>query len=68
MVTGTVKWFNKTKGFGFIVPDEGDKDVFVHITAVLDSGLQELAEGQKVSFEIIEESKGLKAIDIASAE
>ena len=66
MATGTVKWFNKTKGFGFIVPDEGDKDVFVHITAVLDSGLQELAEGQKVSFEAIEESKGLKAIDIAN--
>ena len=68
MATGTVKWFNKTKGFGFIVPDEGDKDVFVHITAVLDSGLQELAEGQKVSFELIEESKGLKAIDIANVE
>ena len=68
MATGTVKWFNKTKGFGFIVPDEGDKDVFVHITAVLDSGLQELSEGQKVSFEPIEESKGLKAIDIANAE
>tara|TARA_B100000214_G_scaffold129726_1_gene92215 strand:+ start:519 stop:737 length:219 start_codon:yes stop_codon:yes gene_type:complete len=68
MATGTVKWFNKTKGFGFIVPDEGDKDVFVHITAVLDSGLQELAEGQKVSFEPIEESKGLKAVDIATVE
>ena len=68
MATGTVKWFNKTKGFGFIVPDEGDKDVFVHITAVLDSGLQELAEGQKVSFEPIEESKGLKAVDIAHIE
>ena len=68
MATGTVKWFNKTKGFGFIVPDEGDKDVFVHITAVLDSGLQELAEGQKVSFEQIEESKGLKAVDISTVE
>ena len=49
MATGTVKWFNKTKGFGFIVPDEGEKDIFVHITAVLESGLQELNEGQKVS-------------------
>ena len=68
MATGTVKWFNKTKGFGFIVPDEGDKDVFVHITAVIDSGLQELSEGQKVSFELIEESKGLKAVDIATVE
>ena len=68
MATGTVKWFNKTKGFGFIVPDEGDKDVFVHITAVLDSGLQELNEGQKVSFQSIEEPKGLKAVEIAAIE
>ena len=63
MATGTVKWFNKVKGFGFIVPDEGEKDVFVHITAVLESGLQELNEGQKVSYQPIEETKGLKAID-----
>ena len=68
MATGTVKWFNKTKGFGFIVPDDGDKDVFVHITAVLESGLQELTEGQKVSFESIDESKGLKAVEIAAVE
>ena len=65
MATGTVKWLNKTKGFGFIIPDDGDKDVFVHITAVVESGLTELAEGQKVSFELIEEPKGLKAADIA---
>jgi len=68
MATGTVKWFNKTKGFGFIVPDEGEKDVFVHITAVLASGLQELTEGQKVSFESVEEPKGLKAVEIAAIE
>ncbi len=68
MATGIVKWFNKTKGFGFIVPDQGDKDVFVHITAVLESGLQELTEGQKVSFESIEEPKGLKAVEIAAVE
>ena len=68
MATGIVKWFNKTKGFGFIVPDQGDKDVFVHITAVLESGLQELTEGQKVSFESIEEPKGLKAVEIAALE
>ena len=49
MATGTVKWFNKTKGFGFIVPDEGEKDIFVHITAVLESGLQELNEGLKAT-------------------
>ena len=66
MATGTVKWFNKTKGFGFIVPDEGEKDVFVHITAVLASGLQELNEGQKVSYQSIEEPKGLKAVEIAA--
>ena len=68
MATGIVKWINKTKGFGFIVPDEGDKDVFVHITAVLDSGLQELNEGQKVSYQSIEEPKGLKAVEIAAIE
>ena len=68
MATGTVKWFNKTKGFGFIVPDDGDKDVFVHITAVLASGLQELIEGQKVSFEAVEEDKGSKAVEIAAIE
>ena len=68
MATGIVKWFNKTKGFGFIVPVQGDKDVFVHITAVLESGLQELTEGQKVSFESIEEPKGLKAVEIAAVE
>ena len=65
MATGTVKWFNKTKGFGFIIPDDGDKDVFVHITAVAESGLNELVEGQKVSFESIEEPKGLKATNIS---
>ena len=65
MATGTVKWFNKTKGFGFIIPDNGDKDVFVHITAVAESGLNELIEGQKVSFESIEEPKGLKATNIS---
>jgi CspA family cold shock protein len=52
MATGTVKWFNATKGFGFIVPDQGGKDVFVHITAVQAAGLQGLNEGQKVSYEV----------------
>jgi CspA family cold shock protein len=52
MATGTVKWFNSTKGFGFIAPDGGDKDVFVHISAVERSGLSGLTEGQKVSFEV----------------
>ena len=54
MPKGKVKWFNQTKGYGFIAPDEGDKDVFVHITAVRDSGIQNLEEDQEVEFEIVE--------------
>lgn len=60
MATGTVKWFNTEKGFGFICPDDGGKDVFVHISAVQQSGLQGLNENQKVSFEVIE-SRGKEA-------
>jgi CspA family cold shock protein len=52
MATGVVKWFNATKGFGFITPDDGGQDAFVHISAVERSGLSGLAEGQKVSFEL----------------
>ena len=52
MATGTVKWFNSTKGYGFIQPDDGGKDVFVHISAVERSGLSTLNEGQKVSYEL----------------
>ena len=52
MPTGTVKWFNTTKGYGFIAPDDGGKDVFVHISAVERSGLTGLADNQKVSFEV----------------
>lgn len=52
MATGTVKWFNSTKGYGFIEPDDGGKDAFVHISAVERAGLSTLAEGQKVSFEL----------------
>jgi CspA family cold shock protein len=53
MATGTVKWFNANKGFGFIQPDDGGPDVFVHISAVERAGLRELPEGQKVSYEIV---------------
>jgi CspA family cold shock protein len=52
MATGTVKWFNPTKGFGFIQPDDGGKDAFVHISAVEKAGLSTLNEGQKVEFEL----------------
>ncbi|WP_028880753.1 cold-shock protein [Terasakiella pusilla] len=52
MATGTVKWFNSTKGYGFISPEEGGKDVFVHISALHESGIQQLNDGQKVSFDI----------------
>jgi CspA family cold shock protein len=52
MPTGTVKWFNATKGFGFIEPDEGGNDVFVHISAVQNAGMDGLNEGQKVSFDL----------------
>ena len=55
MATGTVKWFNATKGYGFIHPDDGGKDVFVHISAVQSAGLKGLAEGQKVSFGVTNE-------------
>jgi CspA family cold shock protein len=58
--TGTVKWFNPTKGFGFIVPDQGGKDVFVHISAVEKAGLKTLNEGQKVEYEL-QENRGKEA-------
>jgi cold shock protein len=58
--TGTVKWFNPTKGFGFIVPDDGSSDVFVHISAVEKAGLQGLIEGQKIQFEL-QENRGKQA-------
>jgi len=57
MTTGTVKWFNGQKGYGFIQPDDGGKDVFVHISAVERAGLSQLNEGQKVSFEVTADRK-----------
>jgi len=61
MDTGTVKWFNTTKGYGFIAPEGGAKDIFVHITAVQRSGLRGLAEGQRVSFEVAKGNNGKDA-------
>ncbi len=57
MTTGTVKWFNSTKGFGFIQPDDGGKDVFVHVSAVERAGLGGLSEGQKIGYEIERDRK-----------
>ena len=64
MASGTVKWFNTTKGFGFIQPDEGGNDVFVHISAVQRSGLQTLNEGQKVSYELQQERGKTAAVNL----
>ena len=55
MAIGTVKWFNPAKGFGFIQPESGDKDVFVHISAVQSAGMDSLAEGQRISYDVINE-------------
>ena len=60
MDTGTVKWFNETKGYGFIQPDNGGKDVFVHISAVERAGLRNLVEGQKVSYEVLTDTRSGK--------
>lgn len=66
--TGTVKFFNQTRGFGFIAPDEGGKDVFVHVTAVERSGIPPLEEGQKISFETEEDrrGRGVQAVNLES--
>ena len=68
MITGTVKFFNTTKGFGFIAPEDGSKDVFVHISAVERSGMGPLVEGQKVSFEVQADARGPKAVNIQAAD
>uniref|UniRef100_A0A9E7ZQ78 Cold-shock protein n=1 Tax=Bosea sp. NBC_00436 TaxID=2969620 RepID=A0A9E7ZQ78_9HYPH len=60
MATGTVKWFNATKGFGFIQPDDGGQDAFVHISAVERAGLRELREGQKISYELVQDKRSGK--------
>ena len=67
MTIGTVKFFNVNKGFGFIAPEGGGKDVFVHATAVEAAGMRSLAEGQRVQFDIQPDARGSKAVNLRSA-
>ncbi|MDC0987094.1 cold-shock protein [Alphaproteobacteria bacterium] len=68
MSNGTVKWFNLTKGFGFITPDSGGKDAFVHITEVERAGMAPLVEGQRIQYEEVNDTRGLKAVSLVAAE
>ena len=67
MNIGTVKWFNDAKGFGFITPESGEKDVFVHFSSIQAGGFKSLVEGQRVSFDISEGDKGPQATNVAEA-
>ncbi|MCX7355702.1 MAG: cold-shock protein [Alphaproteobacteria bacterium] len=68
MPSGTVKWFNATKGYGFIQPDNGGKDVFIHVTALESSGMKSLNEGQRVNFEVMSDQRGEKATTLTLAD
>jgi CspA family cold shock protein len=67
MASGTVKWFNDAKGFGFIAPDDGSKDVFAHYSEIKSSGFKSLKEGQKVTFDVVDGPKGKQASNIQAA-
>jgi len=62
--TGKIKWFNDAKGFGFVTPDDGSKDVFVHFSAIQGEGFKSLAEGDKIEFEVQDSEKGPKAANV----
>jgi CspA family cold shock protein len=64
MSTGTVKWFNESKGFGFITPQDGGKDLFVHHSAIAGTGFKTLTEGQRVTYQVQQGPKGLQAVDV----
>ncbi|MBM3488160.1 MAG: cold-shock protein [Alphaproteobacteria bacterium] len=68
MATGTVKWFDAKKGYGFIAPDDGGKDVFVHITAVTRAGMDTLQQGQRLKFETVPDRRGVKAEGLTAAD
>lgn len=66
MPSGTVKWFNDSKGYGFITPGDGSEDVFVHFTAITAEGFRSLAQGQEVQYEVVDGDKGLQAREVQS--
>ena len=68
MPTGTVKFFKTDKGYGFITPEDGSRDVFVHVSAVQNSGLATISKGQRLNFEVQEDARGPKAVDLSVAD